>query len=220
MSRSLTATRTDSTSVSGNHETRPPSMREQSSAAALTSDVFSPGHRCHQIIFVPKHKLGDMRSRLMAIVCEGKRGRVYLPPTLEQEAGSTASGAGLEAGTGVLPPGTGVSDWRLWHDQRGATCSPLASWRHSRHCPALWSRRGRRSNAMPALGAACRRRPPVVRRRQRAPRYAEAVSVYLAFAVDKQADLGNSLCRWEPVRSAPPALRTTGHSHDLGLCRE
>ena len=29
--------------------------------------------------------------------------------------------------------------------------------------------------------------------------YADAVGVYLAFALSKQADLGNSLCRWEPV---------------------
>lgn len=36
--------------------------------------------------------------------------------------------------------------------------------------------------------------------------YAEAVSVYLGFVLDKQADLGNSLCRWEPVAQCPRQL--------------
>jgi putative DNA methylase len=36
--------------------------------------------------------------------------------------------------------------------------------------------------------------------------YAEAVRVYLAFALSKQADLGNSLCRWEPIAQCPRQL--------------
>ena len=36
--------------------------------------------------------------------------------------------------------------------------------------------------------------------------YAEAVGVYLAFALSKQTDLGNSLCRWEPIAQCPRQL--------------
>ena len=36
--------------------------------------------------------------------------------------------------------------------------------------------------------------------------YADAVAVYLAFALSKQADLGNSLCRWEPIAQCPRQL--------------
>ncbi|GIX36594.1 MAG: hypothetical protein KatS3mg126_2373 [Lysobacteraceae bacterium] len=36
--------------------------------------------------------------------------------------------------------------------------------------------------------------------------YAQAVGVYLAFALDKMADLGNSLCQWEPVAQCPRHL--------------
>ena len=36
--------------------------------------------------------------------------------------------------------------------------------------------------------------------------YAEAVTVYLGFALSKQADLGNSLCAWEPVAQCPRHL--------------
>lgn len=36
--------------------------------------------------------------------------------------------------------------------------------------------------------------------------YADAVAVYLAFALDKMADLGNSLVRWEPIAQCPRQL--------------
>lgn len=36
--------------------------------------------------------------------------------------------------------------------------------------------------------------------------YAEAVSVYLAFCLDKMADLGNSLVTWEPIAQCPRHL--------------
>jgi len=36
--------------------------------------------------------------------------------------------------------------------------------------------------------------------------YADSVGVLLAFALSKQADLGNSLCRWEPVAQCPRQL--------------
>ena len=36
--------------------------------------------------------------------------------------------------------------------------------------------------------------------------YADAVVTYLAFAIDKYADLGNSLVRWEPVAQCPRQL--------------
>ena len=36
--------------------------------------------------------------------------------------------------------------------------------------------------------------------------YSEAVTVYLGFALSKQADLGNSLCAWEPIAQCPRHL--------------
>ncbi|WP_439592022.1 DUF1156 domain-containing protein [Microbacterium sp.] len=36
--------------------------------------------------------------------------------------------------------------------------------------------------------------------------YADAVATILAFAIDKQADLGNALCRWEPNAQCPRQL--------------
>src|SRR5690606_1243087 len=36
--------------------------------------------------------------------------------------------------------------------------------------------------------------------------YAEAICVYLSLIISKQADLGNSLCPWEPVAECPRNL--------------
>ena len=36
--------------------------------------------------------------------------------------------------------------------------------------------------------------------------YSEATAVYLAFALSKQADLGNNLCAWEPIAQCPRHL--------------
>ena len=36
--------------------------------------------------------------------------------------------------------------------------------------------------------------------------YADAIAIYLAFALDKQVDLGNALCPWEPVAQCPRNL--------------
>ena len=44
-----------------------------------------------------------MGQRLMAIVAEGTRGRIYLPPTEEMEAIAASGDADLEAGHGVVP---------------------------------------------------------------------------------------------------------------------
>jgi adenine-specific DNA methylase len=38
------------------------------------------------------------------------------------------------------------------------------------------------------------------------PELANAIATLLAFALDKQADLGNSFCRWEPVAECPRQL--------------
>ena len=48
-------------------------------------------------------KAGRMGARLMAIVAEGERGRVYLAPTPEHGGGRAQGEAGVEAGVDDLP---------------------------------------------------------------------------------------------------------------------
>ena len=76
-------------------------------------------------------KAGRMGARLMAIVAEGERGRVYLPPT-RGDGGSRARGeAGVEAGGRRLPnDARGFRRRPLRADRLGATSSRHASsWR-------------------------------------------------------------------------------------------
>ena len=138
---------------------------------------------------------GRMKARLMAVVAEGKRERVYLAPNDDQEA----------AAANALP------EWRPGGDVparlTGGTCVPygLRSWGDlftSRQLVALTTFSGLVQGAMEharqsavtagmaddGLGldsGGCGARA-----------YGEAVGVYLTFVVEKLAESLTSLCTW------------------------
>ena len=146
-----------------------------------------------------------MGARLMAVVAEGDRGRVYLAPTAEHE--ETA--------------GKAMTEWRPEGDVparlTGGTCVPygLSTWADlftPRQLVALTTF----SDLVPEARARVRRDAIAAGVSDDgiglndggtgATAYAEAVGVYLAFALSKQTDLGNSLCRWEPIAQCPRQL--------------
>ena len=162
-----------------------------------------------------------MGARLMAIVAEGERGRVYLAPTPEHEAGCAQGEAGVEAGDRMLPSmhaASRVADYGLttWGDlftprQLVAltTFSDLVQEARER----VHARRARRwlpDDVKPLRDGGAG-----------ATAYAEAVAVYLAFALSKQADLGISLCTLgcQSRRCRTARIRTPSDSDDLGFCR-
>ncbi|MFQ2570039.1 DUF1156 domain-containing protein [Aeromonas caviae] len=140
---------------------------------------------------------GRMSQRLMAIVLEGKRGRVYLSPTHEQEIAAL-----------VPPPEwrpSGLVPARL----TGGTCVPygLKEWGDlftPRQLVALTTfsdlvgeaiarcREDARSAGMADDGIG------LDAGGTGATSYAQAVGVYLAFTVDRCADFSNSCTRWVP----------------------
>jgi putative DNA methylase len=148
---------------------------------------------------------GRMGARLMAIVAEGERGRVYLPPTPEHEAVTR------QATPEWRPEGTLPDDPRnFWTVQYGLkTYGDLFT---PRQLVALTTfsdlvgeaiervKRDAIAAGLPDDGQ------PLRDGGTGAMAYAEAVGVYLAFALSKQADLGNSLCRWEPIAQCPRQL--------------
>ncbi len=144
-------------------------------------------------------KAGRMGARLMAIVAEGERGRVYLSPTREHEA--TALGA--------------KPDWRpegaIATRMTGGNCTPygLTSWGDlftPRQLVALTTlsdlvsdiRERIRSDAI-AAGLADDQKP-LRDSGVGATAYAEAIQVYLALAVDKATDYNTTLVAWSPTR--------------------
>ena len=141
-------------------------------------------------------RAGRMGARLMAIVAEGNRGRVYWAPTAEHEGIACAA----------------TSEWQPVGDVparlTGGTCVPygLTTWADlftPRQLVALTTfselageatRRVRRDAAAAGLPDDER---PLRDGGTGATAYAEAVGVYLAFAQSKAADRNTSLCVWE-----------------------
>ena len=146
-------------------------------------------------------KAGRMSARLMAIVAEGDRGRIYLAPTSEHE--QTAR--------------TAIPEWRPEGDVparlTGGTCVPygFSTWGDlftPRQLVALTTfsdlvqqaRERVQRNAV-AAGLADNDKP-LQDGGTGARAYAEAVGVYLAFALSKLADRGSTICTWFTERDS------------------
>ncbi|MGC8732104.1 MAG: DUF1156 domain-containing protein, partial [Halothiobacillaceae bacterium] len=142
-------------------------------------------------------KAGRLGSRLMAIVAEGPRGRVYLPPTPEHEAVAREAEAYWKPETPLHGKcRVNVSNYGL--DVYGDLFTP-------RQLVALTTfsdlvgeamervRRDALAAGLPDDGV------PLREGGTGAQAYAEAVGMYLTFAINKVADRGCSLGRWDPT---------------------
>ena len=146
-----------------------------------------------------------MGARLMAIVAEGIRGRVYLNPIARQELVATraipdwAPDTALpERALGFRIQEYGMIRWRDLFTPRQLVALTTFS-----DLVGEAMERARRDAV--AVGLPDDNRP-LREGCTGATAYAEAIGVYLAFAQSKQADLGNSLCRWEPIAQCPRQL--------------
>ena len=144
-------------------------------------------------------------ERLMAIVAEGQRGRVYLSPDTRQE--SLAKGAqpawrpeqGMNQDSSNLVSGRGYGI-KHWHE--------IFS---SRQLVALTTfsdliGEARELAKRDALAAWHDDGSPLADGGAGATAYADAIAVYLAFLLSKLADKGSTLCTWD---AGPASNRTT-----------
>lgn len=137
-------------------------------------------------------------QRLMAIVAEGQRGRVYLPPTVEMERVAQSAkpvwwpDVEMNQESKDLLSGRGYG-FKYWHEL--FTQRQLVALTTFSNLVAETKKAVLRDAIVAGLdddgrgleaGGSC------------ATAYAEAVSVYLALAVSKMADAQTSLCRWKP----------------------
>ncbi len=148
---------------------------------------------------------GRMSSRLMAIVAEGKRGRLYLPATLEPEAIAQGGYAtwkpevtisGSTQYLGVKP--YGIEQFSQVFTDRGlaalTTFSDLVSEvRAHVEQDALAAHMDGDTRGLEEAGTG-------------STAYAQAVGTYLAFAVDRVVDYGSSIATW---RHKDNAMRST-----------
>ncbi len=143
-------------------------------------------------------KSGRMGTRLMAIVAEGDRGRVYLTPTSEHEAVAeeaepkwTPNTNLPERALGFRVQEYGMNKWRDLFTPRQlvalTTFSDLVA--EAMECVEKDSANAGLLNERPLRDGGTG-----------ATAYAEAVGVYLAFAIDKVADRNSVLCSWARLR--------------------
>ncbi|MHB1752165.1 MAG: DUF1156 domain-containing protein [Acidiferrobacter sp.] len=149
---------------------------------------------------------GRMDARLMAIVAEGIRGRVYLSPTAEMEA------IARTAQPMWKPDAPSRGTWASNAQGRRYGFRTFGDYFTPRQLVALtaFSDLAQEARAKVKTDAVAAGMTDDGRGLSEggtgATAYAEAVGVYLAFVLSKQADLGNSLCRWEPVAQCPRQL--------------
>ncbi len=140
-------------------------------------------------------RAGRMGARLMAIVTEGDRGRIYLEPTPEQEA------VALEAKPDWQPDSALPDDPRnFWTVQYGLTT--YGDLFTPRQLVALTTfsdlvQEMHKRIQADAIAAGLPEDKPLKDGGSGASAYAEAVETYLGFALSKAADRNTALCVWE-----------------------
>jgi putative DNA methylase len=147
---------------------------------------------------------GRIGSCLMAIVAEGQSGRLYLSPSPEQE--KTAKNIQAEWRPNSETFGKcrvnvglyGLTTWdKLFTERQLKTLSTFSDLIISSH---LKIKNDAISIGMQDDGV------QFDDGGSGATAYADAIVTYLSFCLDKMADLGNSLVRWEPVAQCPRQL--------------
>ncbi len=145
-------------------------------------------------------KDGAMSQRLMAIVAEGKRGRVFLSPTKEHEeiANSVTPDTKPNLGISHWPGRTNVVEYGLsnfgdlFADRQLVTLNTFSDLVHEARAQI---------EADALVSGVANDETPLRDGGRGAKAYAEAVSVYLGFGVSRLSDIQNALCRWETSKT-------------------
>ena len=150
-------------------------------------------------------KAERMNSRLMAIVAKGIKGRVYLSPTvtLQQVAGRAQPHWTPESNLPVKALGFRIQEYGMtkWRDL--FTLRQLAALTTFSDLVV----EARKQIKQDAFAADMSKDPKGIEANGTgAKSYAESISVYLAFAVDKGSDYWSSLCSWH---SSKELIRNT-----------
>ena len=150
-------------------------------------------------------RAGRLGARMLAVVAEGTRGRVYLAPTPEMESVAAKAEAAWQSDL-PLPedlrafwtPPYGLTHYHHLFTPRQAlamaTLSDLVLEARSKILhDALGANMSDDGRGLAVGGNG-------------ATAYAEGLAVYLALIVSKTADSNNALCPWEPVAQCPRQL--------------
>ena len=140
-------------------------------------------------------KAGRIGAQLMAVVAEGKHGRIYLSPDAEQiRAAEVSKPEDYPDGTmptnprWFSPPAFGMTEYSQLFTNRQLTALTTFS--------ALVGEAQKKAEADAVAAGVFNDHIPLAEGGTGARAYGEAVGVYLAFVVDKMADYHSSICSW------------------------
>jgi len=151
---------------------------------------------------------GRMGARLMAIVAEGDRGRVYLTPMLQQEATACEATPGWKPETPLHGKcRVNVSNYGL--DNYGDLFTSRQLVALSTLSDLVQEARERMKNDAVAAGLSDDSKP-LDERGDGGRAYSDAICVYLAFAVDKAAEGSSTICTWSSLPSKLHVVSTFG----------
>lgn len=145
---------------------------------------------------------GRMGVRLMAIVAEGNRGRVYLPPTSEHES------LAIETDYTWKPDTPSRGTWGSNAQGRRYGFNTFGDYFTGRQLVALTTFSDLVAEAMMRIRAdavvagLADDRKPLRDGGTGETAYAESVGVYLAFAFDRMVDFSSTIATWRPKDSA------------------
>ena len=155
-------------------------------------------------------KSGRIKNRLMAVVAEGARGRIYIAPSNETEEIALKASVNDCPDTDLPEKALGfrVQEYGMTKHRHIFTARQLLTLvTFSDLIEDVREKVVQDARAAGWYDDGTRLKDGG----DGATAYGDAISVYLAFAVDRIADWGNSLCRWESKAQVPQQL-FAGHS--------
>lgn len=139
-----------------------------------------------------EHRMG---SQLMAVVAEGKNGRIYCSPTDEQICAAQVdkpencpAGSMSDDKRAITPPTYGVTEFKGLFTNRQLVALTTFS--------DLVAEAQQKAEADAIAAGMANDHLPLRSGGQGARAYGEAVGVYLAFVLDKMTDYHSSICSW------------------------
>lgn len=148
-------------------------------------------------------RAGGLGVSLMATVAKGQRKRIYLEATDEQERAARVERPELIMGKlaanprHMAAPLYGMAEWQdLFTDRQLTALTTLSD----------LVGEARERIVVDALASGMKSGERLVAGGTDAEAYADAIGTYLGMTVSRLADLGNSLCSWEPYAECPRHL--------------
>ena len=177
---------------------KPPAAAKNGTKAARGANFtcLLSGSPLNQAHIREEFKQKRVGQRLMAIVAEGKNGRVYLSPTAEMEAIAHSAQPGWQPDIAmnqdcrdlVSGRGYGITQWSELFTARQLTALSTFS--------DLVQAAKERISADARAAGMTDDSIGLAQGGSGATAFGEAVAVYLAFAVDKSSDYWSAICSW------------------------